>query len=55
MLELIVVTVVVVTHEFTVMVALVLVCNRCNLVGGVIGQRLHRVSKPRVMRDPTAK
>ena len=55
MLKLIVVSIVVVTHEITVMVALVLVCNRCNLAGGVIGQRLHRVSKPRVMRDPTAK
>jgi len=54
MLELIVVTIVVVNHESTVMVALVLVRNRRNLAGGVIGQRLHRVSKPRVMRDPTA-
>jgi hypothetical protein len=54
MLELIVATIVVVTHEFTVMVALVLVRNRCNLGGGVIGQHLHRVSKPRVMCDPTA-
>jgi hypothetical protein len=37
MLELIVVTIVVVTHESTVMVALVLVRNRRNLAGGVIG------------------
>ena len=37
MLELIVVTIVVVTHKSTVMVALVLVRNRRNLAGGAIG------------------
>jgi hypothetical protein len=55
MLELIGVTVVMVAGETIVMVALVFVRDRCNLAGAVLGQRFHRLSKPSVMRDATAK
>jgi hypothetical protein len=55
MLKLIVVTVVMVACEPMVMVALVFVGEPRNLVGVMIGQRLHRLSKPGVMRDATAK
>jgi hypothetical protein len=48
MLDLIVVTVVMVARERIVMVALV-------FVRALIGQSFHRLSKPGVMRDATAK
>ena len=55
MLELIVVTVVMVTREPIVVVALVLMRDPCNVSGAVIGQRLNGVSKPGVVRNAAAK
>jgi hypothetical protein len=54
MLELIMITVVMVTDEPTVMIALVVVRDPRDVAGAVIGQRFHRLSKPGVMRDATA-
>ncbi len=54
MLDLIVVTIVMMSNNAMVMIAVVLVCDVRQLADVLIGQRLHRLSKPRVMRDPTA-
>jgi len=54
MLDLIVVTIVMMSNNAIVMIAVVLVCDLRQLVDVLIGQRFHRLSKPRVMHDPTA-
>ena len=54
MLDLIVVTIVMMSNDAVVMIAIALVCEVHQLADVLIGQRFHRLSKPRVMRDPTA-
>ena len=54
MLDLIVVAIVMMSNNAIVLVAVVVVCDLRQLADVLIGQRFHRLSKPRVMRDPTA-
>ena len=54
MLDLIVVTTMMMSNNAIVMIAVVLVCDLRQWANVLIGQRFHRLSKPRVMRDPTA-
>ena len=54
MLDLMVVTIVMMSNNAIVMIGVVLVCDLRQLASVVIGQRFHRLSKPCVMRDPTA-
>ena len=54
MLDLIVVAIVMMSNDAIVMIAVVLLCGLCELADVLIGQRFHRVSKPRVMGDTTA-
>jgi hypothetical protein len=54
MFDLIVVTIVMMSNNAIVMIAVVLVCDLCQLADVLVGQRLHRLSKPGVMRDSTA-
>ncbi len=54
MLDLIVVTIVMMSNDAIVMIAVVVLCGLCKLADVLIGQRFYRVSKPRVMRDTTA-
>ena len=54
MLDLIVVTIVMMSNKAIVMIAVVLGCDLRQLAGVRIGQSFHRLSKPSVMRDPTA-
>ena len=54
MLDLIVVTIVMMSNDAVVMIAIALVCEVRQLADVLIGQRFHHLSKPRVMRDPTA-
>ena len=54
MLNLIVVTIVMMSNNAMVMIAVVLVRDVRQLADVLIGQSLHRLSKPRVMRDSTA-
>ena len=53
MLDLIVVAIVMMSNNAIVMIAVVLVCDVRQLPDVLIGQCFHRLSKPRVMRDPT--
>jgi len=53
MLDLIVVAIVMMSNNAIVLVAVVVVCDLHQLADVLIGQRFHRLSKPRVMRDPT--
>jgi hypothetical protein len=55
MLHLAVFPIVMMACDLSVMVALTFVSDRRSFAGIMLGQRLHRVSKPRVVRDPTAK
>jgi hypothetical protein len=54
MLDLIVVTIVMVSNNAIVMVTIVLMCDLRQLADVLIRQRFDRLSKPRVMGDPTA-
>ena len=54
MLDLIVVTIMMMSNNAVVTITVVLVRDVPQLAGVLIGQSFHRVSKPRVMRDPTA-
>jgi hypothetical protein len=54
MLDLIVVTIMMMSNNAIVMIAVVLVRDLRQLADMLIGQRFHRLSKPRVMRDATA-
>ena len=54
MFDLIVVTIVMMSNNAIVMIAVVLVYDLRQLADVLIGQRFHRLCKPRVMRDPTA-
>ena len=55
MFDLIVVTIVMMSNDVIVVIAVVLLCGLCKLANVRIGQRLHRVSKPRIVRDTAAK
>ena len=54
MFDLIVVTIVMMSNNAIVMIAVVLVYDLRQFADVLIGQRFDRLSKPRVMRDPTA-
>ena len=54
MFDLIVVTIVMMSNIAIVMIAVVLVYDLRQFADVLIGQRFHRLSKPRVMGDPTA-
>jgi hypothetical protein len=53
MLDLIVVTIVMMSNNAMVMIAVVLVRDVRQLADVLIGQSFHRLSKPSVMRDAT--
>ena len=54
MFDLIVVTIVMMSNNAILMIAFVMVCDLRQWGDVLIGQRFRRLSKPRVMRDPTA-